>query len=87
MRAFEAISGLTANGPATLDGVIAGNPSLVHSVTPYPKRDKFLNDVSAGLSIPDLMDKWDFRPTLWQRVRGKLGGIKRRLKRLVGRRA
>ncbi|MCG4849272.1 hypothetical protein L0P44_11475, partial [Streptococcus gordonii] len=69
------------------DGVIAGNPSLVHSVTPYPKRDEFLNDVSAGLSIPDLMDKWDFRPTLWQRVRGKLGGIKRRLKRLVGRRA
>ena len=50
-------------------------------------RDEFLNDVSAGLSIPDLMDKWDFRPTLWQRVRGKLGGIKRRLKRLVGRRA
>ena len=87
VRAFEAISGLTANGPATLDGVIAGNPSLVHSVTPYPKRDEFLNDVSAGLSIPDLMDKWDFRPTLWQRVRGKLGGIKRRLKRLVGRRA
>lgn len=85
VRAFEAISGLTVNGPATLDEVIAGNPSLVRSVAPHPKRDEFLNDVSAGLSIPDLVDKWGFRPTLWQRVRGKLGGIKRRLKRLVGR--
>lgn len=87
VRAFEAISGLTANGPAKLDEVIAGNPSLVRSVAPYPKRDEFLNDVSGGLSIPDLMGKWDFRPTLWQCVRGKLGGIKRRLKGLVGRSA
>ncbi|MFQ9750516.1 MAG: Coenzyme F420 hydrogenase/dehydrogenase, beta subunit C-terminal domain [Collinsella aerofaciens] len=79
VRAFEAISGLTVNGPATLDEVIAGNSSLVRSVTPHPKRDEFLNDVSAGLSIPDLMDKWGFRPTLWQRVRDKLRSVKRRL--------
>lgn len=82
-RAFKAIFGLTVNGPATLEEVIAGNPSLVRSVAPYPRRDEFLNDVSAGLSIPDLMVKWDFRSSLWQRVRGKLCGIKRRLKKFV----
>lgn len=83
-RAFEAISGLTVNGPATLDEVIAGNPSLVRSVAPYPKRDEFLDEVSAGASVPDLMTNWDFRPTICQRVRAKLGRFKRRLKRLVG---
>lgn len=82
-QAFKVISGLTVNGLATLDEVIAGNPSLIRSVAPYPKREEFLKDASAGLSILDLVVKWDFRPTLWQRVRGKLRGIKRRLKKLV----
>lgn len=82
-RAFNEISRLTLNGPATLDEVIAGNTSLVSSVAPYPKRDEFLEDVASGSSIPDLMSKWDFRPTLIQRMRGKLGGIKRRLKRII----
>lgn len=82
-RAFNEISRLTLNGPATLDEVIAGNPSLVSSVAPYPKRDEFLKDVASGTSIPNLMSKWDFRPTLMQRIRGKLGGIKRRLKKIM----
>lgn len=82
-RAFNEISRLTLNGPATLDEVIAGNPSLVSSVAPYPKRDEFLEDVASGTSIPNLMSKWDFRPTLMQRIRGKLGGIKRRLKKII----
>lgn len=82
-RAFNEISSLTLNGPATLEEVIAGNPSLVSSVAPYPKRDEFLKDVASGTSIPNLMSKWDFRPTLMQRIRGKLGGIKRRLKKIM----
>lgn len=82
-RAFNAISKLTLNGPATLEEVIAGNPSLVSSVAPYPKRDEFLKDVASGSSVPDLMSKWDFRPTPMQRIRGKLGGIKRRLKEII----
>lgn len=82
-RAFNVISRLTLNGPATLEEVIAGNPSLVSSVAPYPKRDEFLKDVASGTSIPNLMSKWDFRPTLMQRIRGKLGGIKRRLKKII----
>jgi coenzyme F420-reducing hydrogenase beta subunit len=81
--AFNDISRLTLNGPATLEEVIAGNPSLVSSVAPYPKRDEFLKDVASGTSIPDLKSKWDFRPTLMQRIRGKLSGIKRRFKKII----
>lgn len=84
-RAFNAISRLTLNGPATLEEVIAGNPSLVSSVAPYPKRDEFLRDVASGSSIPDLISKWDFRPTLIQRISSKLGGIKRRFKKIIAR--
>lgn len=84
-RAFETVSALTVNGPATLEEVVAGNPSLVRSVAPYPTRDEFLSDVESRLSIPELMAKWNFRPSSWQRVRGKLSGIKRRLEKLVGR--
>lgn len=81
-RAFKAISRITLNGSATLDEVVAGNPSLIRSVSPHPMRDEFLNDVASGSSIPDLMAKWKFRQSLRQRVRGKLGAIKRRLKKL-----
>jgi hypothetical protein len=70
------------NGPTTLDEVIVGNPSLISSVCPHPKRDEFLNDVASGSSIPDLMAKWKFRQSLRQRVRGKLSAFKRRLKKL-----
>lgn len=80
-RAFKAISRITLNGSATLDEVVAGNPSLIRSVSPHPMRDEFLNDVASGSSIPDLMAKWKFRQSLRQRVRGKLGAIKRRLKK------
>lgn len=81
-RAFKAISRITLNGSATLDEVVAGNPSLIRSVSPHPMRDEFLNDVASGSSIPDLMAKWKFRQSLRRRVRGKLGAIKRRLKKL-----
>lgn len=81
-RAFKAISMLTMNGPTTLDEVIVGNPSLIYSVCPHPKRDEFLNDVASGSSIPDLMAKWKFHQSLRQRVLGKLSAIKRRLKKL-----
>ena len=81
-RAFKAISRITLNGSATLDEVVAGNPCLIRSVSPHPMRDEFLNDVASGSSIPDLMAKWKFRQSLRQRVRGKLGAIKRRLKKL-----
>ena len=80
-RAFKAISRFTLNGTATLDEVVAGNPSLIRSVSPHLMRDDFLNDVASGSSIPDLMAKWKFRQSLRQRVHGKLGAIKRRLKK------
>ena len=81
-RAFKAISRITLSGSATLDEVVAGNPSLIRSVSPHPKREEFLNDVASGSSIPNLMAKWKFRQSLRQCVRGKLGAIKRRLKKL-----
>ena len=84
-RALEAISASVESGPSTLHEVVAGNPSLVGPVAPYPKRTEFLADVASGMPVPDLVAKWDFKPTLWQRVRGKLGGVKRRLKKALAR--
>ena len=81
--AFSAIADKVDLGEATLEQVFAGNPSLVKSVEPFAKRTEFLADVEAGVPVSDLESRWDFRPTLWQRIRGKLGGIKRRLKKAL----
>ena len=70
-------------GASSLEKVLPGNPSLVRSVTPYGKRDGFLGDLSGGMGIDELMGKYDFKPTLKQRVRGKLGGVKRKVLKLI----
>lgn len=59
--------------------VVPGNPALVHSVKPYARRDEFLADVANSITVEDLMRKWPFEPSLKQKVRGKLSGLKHRL--------
>ena len=56
-----------------------GNPALVRSVKPYTKRDEFLGDVANGVFIEDLMRKWTFEPSLKQKVKGKLSGLKHKV--------
>ena len=71
-------------GASSLEKVLPANPSLVRSVAPYGKRDGFLGDLGGGMGIDELMGKYDFKPTLKQRVRGKLGGVKRKVLKLIG---
>lgn len=67
-KAFERIAGAIVYGPSSVDKVAAGNPSLVFSVVPYPKREAFLADVAKGLSIPELMQSWSFSSSFAQRL-------------------
>ena len=84
VAAIDAVKPRVEWGESSLEKVLPGNPSLVGSVTPYGKRSEFMGNLGGGMGIDELMGKYDFKPTLKQRVRGKLGGVKRRLKKLLG---
>ncbi len=79
VMAFDSVRGSLETGPSSLEEVVPGNPSLVHSVKAYAKRGEFLEDVADNMSIEDLMKKWAFEPSLKQKVRGKLSGLKHRI--------
>ncbi len=82
--AFDAVKPRVEWGESLLEKVLPGNPSLVRSVTPYRKRDEFLGDLGGGMGIDELMGKYDFKPTFKQRVCGKLGGVKRKVLKMIG---
>lgn len=79
IAALDAVCGSLEMGPSSIEEVVPGNPSLVRSVKPYIRRDEFLTDVASGMAIEDLMRKWTFEPSLKQKIRGKLSGLKHRL--------
>ncbi len=81
--AFEGIADSVDFGDATIEQILAGNPSLVKSVALYEKRDEFMEDLASGMDIEELMSKYDFKPSLKQRIRGKLGTVKRKLFKVV----
>lgn len=81
--ALDAIKPLMEWGPSSLERVLPGNPSLVRPVAPYARRAEFMADVAAGLPMAEMVARWTFEPTLAQRLRGKLGGLKHRLGRLL----
>lgn len=83
--AVDAVKPSLQWGESSLDKVLPGNPSLMRSVTTYEKRDRFMSDLGDGMSIDELMAKYDFKPSLVRRVRGQLGRVKRRLLGLLGR--
>ncbi len=70
------------SGASSLDKVAAGNSALVSSVQPYSDRDAFMAAVADGASIPDMMRRWSFEPTLKQKLLSKAKGA---AKRLLGR--
>lgn len=85
-KGFTAFKGIMASvecGDATIEQVLAGNPSLVKSVVPYEKRDEFMEDLALGMDIEGLMSKYDFKPSLKQRFRSKLGAVKRKVFKVV----
>lgn len=77
--AIDAVRELLAFGPSSMEEVLPGNSPLVQCVQPYPKRIEFLTDIAGGMSVDDLMRKWNFEPTLAQKIRGKLSRLKHRL--------
>lgn len=85
VAAFETVADLVDCGDATVEQVLAGNPSLVKSVAPYEKRDEFMEDFASGMDIEGLMCKYDFKSSLKQRFRGKLGAVKRKVLKVVRR--
>ncbi len=83
MAAFDAVREGLECGASSFEKVLPGNPSLVKSVSPYAKQVEFMRDLRGGMNIDKLMAKYDFKPSLAQRARGKLWGLKRRLKKLL----
>ena len=83
VSAIDAVKPRVEWGVSTLEKVLPGNPSLVRSVAPYGKRSEFLGDLGGGMGIDELMGKYDFKPSIKQRVRGKLGGVKRKVLKMI----
>ena len=83
VAAIDAVKPRIQWGESSLEKVLPGNPSLVRSVTPYGKRNEFMGDLADGMGIDGLMGRYDFKPSLIQRVRGKLGGVKRKVLKLI----
>lgn len=79
VAAFEAVSAFIDGGESSVEKVLPGNPNLVSSVPPYAKRDEFMRDLEDGMAIKEMMRKHNFRASLAQRVRAKLGAAKRRI--------
>ena len=84
VAAIDAVKPCVEWGESSLEKVLPGNPSLVRSVTPYGQRSEFMGDLGGSMGIDELMGKYDFKPSLKQRVRGKLGGVKRKVSKLIG---
>lgn len=82
--AFGAVADDLDSGASSLEEVLPGNSALVRSVLPYGHRAEFMADVAEG-NLDAMRRKWEFKPSARQRVRGKLGGLKRKLKKAVGR--
>lgn len=82
LAAVSRISGSADSGESSLGKVVAGNPALVGSVQSYADRDAFMAAVAEGSSVPDMMVRWSFEPTLRQKLVSKAKGA---AKRLLGR--
>lgn len=82
VAAVSRSSGSMDSGVSALEKVVAGNPALVRPVRPYEDRDAFMAAVADGTPIPDMMARWDFEPTMKQKLVSK---AKVAAKRLLGR--
>ena len=54
IAAFQGIANSIDCGEATIEQVLAGNPSLVKSVAPYAKCDEFMADFASRMGIEGL---------------------------------
>lgn len=86
--AFDWVKGGLELGESCIEEILSGNPSLIRPVEPYSRRSEFMADISVGVPMENLIEKWTFVPPLSRRVygfvRGKLGGVKCWVRRLIG---
>lgn len=59
-------------GVASYDDIASKNPALEHSVMPPEDRERFLSDVSSGVSIETLMSRWSFERSFFEKAKGKV---------------
>lgn len=81
VKAMSLICDSMDSGISSLDKVAAGNPALVRPVQPYADRDSFMKAVENGAAISDMISRWDFEPTLSQKLISKVKGAVKRLVR------
>lgn len=82
-EALRLVAGGMERGDSFLEKLLPGNPCLVRSAEPFRDRDAFMQALADGVPISEMMRRWDFGPTLLQRVRGKLGIVKRAMKKAL----
>ena len=68
VEAVDRVAPGLSSGQSTFEKVAAGNSALIHPVSPHPERVAFLQALSNGVSIPDLMGRWDFEPTMKEKL-------------------
>ena len=72
-------------GESAVEKVLLGNPSLAKPVSPHEEFSGFVGDLESGLGMGEMIGKYRFRPTLGQRVRSRLGAVKCKVSRTIGR--
>lgn len=75
VRSLRTIEQELEMGPSSFDEIASGNAALIRSSAPYEKRDEFLADVADGAAIDELMSKWSFKITIWQRLKHKMSRL------------
>lgn len=75
-RAFKRIFPYVNKGNSTIEDVLRGNPVLEKSMKPYDRYDEFMNDIKEDVPISVMQKKWTFRPSIMQRVRWRMKGLR-----------
>ncbi len=71
IKALEDIRSNAEIGNCTYEEILAGNPSLEHSVLPGKEREAFMAALSSEMPISQMMKRWPFRKSLLKSIGGK----------------
>ena len=81
VAAVSRISRDVDSGETSFDKIAPGNPALVRPVKPYADGEAFMKAVAEDTPIDQMMTRWDFEPTLKQKLISKTNDI---VKKLLG---
>lgn len=81
-RALKAVLGRVKWGESSFAQIVDGNVPLVHSVKPDPVRNAFLQALSDGMPMEEMVRTWTFQTSMARKVAKKLKkALKKRLRR------